>query len=53
MDEATGLCVGCFRTLDEIASWANLPNPTKREILMRVEARRDVAGPTATDKKNA
>ena len=53
MDEASGFCAGCFRTLDEIAGWANLPNPAKREILMRIETRRDIAGQPAAAKQGA
>ena len=40
-------------TLDEIAGWASLPNPAKREILVRVDARRNTAGQVASDKQNA
>ncbi len=29
MDSASGLCRGCFRTLDEIAGWANADDPTR------------------------
>ncbi|MCO5730041.1 DUF1289 domain-containing protein [Rhizobium sp. SSA_523] len=33
IDTATGLCVGCGRTRDEIASWASLA-PEERAALM-------------------
>lgn len=42
MDECTGFCAGCLRTLDEIAGWGSLPNAAKREILIRVGARREL-----------
>lgn len=32
MDAASGLCEGCFRTLDEIAGWGLLPEPGRRAI---------------------
>ena len=40
IDECSGLCVGCLRTLDEIATWGTLQNAGKREILLKLEARR-------------
>ena len=48
------LCVGCFRTLDEIARWANIGDDDKRLILAAVALRRSKldagpAGKTATD----
>lgn len=41
MDEATGWCTGCLRTLDEIATWGSLANDGKRAVLARLPARRD------------
>ena len=38
-----GLCAGCFRTIDEIARWANSGDADKRLILAAVAQRR--AGP--------
>lgn len=35
-----GLCAGCFRTLDEIACWANVGDDDKRLILATVAQRR-------------
>lgn len=40
IDECTGFCAGCFRTLDEIAGWGDLSETDKRAILIRVDARR-------------
>lgn len=40
MDEQTGLCAGCLRTLDEIASWGQASNARRLEILQHVEQRR-------------
>lgn len=32
VDPATGLCVGCRRTLDEIAGWASFSDDQRRAI---------------------
>jgi predicted Fe-S protein YdhL (DUF1289 family) len=32
MDESTGWCAGCLRTIDEIAAWAALDDESRREI---------------------
>ena len=40
MDEASGLCVGCLRTLDEIALWSALDDADKRMVLQQAESRR-------------
>ena len=32
MDAATGWCEGCFRTLDEIASWGMASDEEKRAV---------------------
>lgn len=39
MDEATGLCQGCLRTLDEIGLWGNADDAFKRVVWARIEAR--------------
>jgi predicted Fe-S protein YdhL (DUF1289 family) len=39
MSPKTGLCVGCLRTIDEIANWSILPDDDKLKILQLVEAR--------------
>ena len=40
-----GLCVGCFRTLDEIACWADAGDDDKRLILAAVARRKALARP--------
>lgn len=40
MNAETGLCVGCARTLDEIARWSQAPDAEKRLILAQLPARR-------------
>ena len=32
MDAATGICVGCYRTLDEIAAWSRASEDEKRAV---------------------
>lgn len=39
MDACTGLCEGCFRTIEEITAWSRADDATKREILERVAER--------------
>ncbi len=40
LDEHTGYCIGCSRTLDEIAFWSDSTEFEKREILKQLPARR-------------
>lgn len=35
-----GLCIGCARTLDEIACWGAMDEPARREIIAALPARR-------------
>lgn len=39
MDEATGLCAGCFRTLDELRQWSTLDDAGKRVVWAQIESR--------------
>ena len=43
MDPARGFCIGCFRTLDEIAAWSVLDADAKRAVLAALPARARVA----------
>ena len=40
MDAASGLCQGCFRTLDEITAWSRLDDPARGAILVSIASRR-------------
>ena len=40
MNPQTGLCEGCYRTLDEIAAWSGMSAEEKRAVLDRLPARR-------------
>jgi hypothetical protein len=41
VDASTGLCVGCGRTLDEIAAWSTLDDDGKRAVWSELPARRE------------
>ncbi len=44
MDEATGWCQGCARTLPEIAAWAGLDEADKRRVWALLPERRRLLG---------
>jgi len=55
MDEVTGLCEGCYRSIAEISAWANADDPQKTLILAAVAQRRErlemAVGPIAVPNK--
>jgi predicted Fe-S protein YdhL (DUF1289 family) len=51
MDEGTGWCLGCLRTLDEIAAWALLSDEAKQAIWTALRPRR-VEWARRTDRKD-
>jgi predicted Fe-S protein YdhL (DUF1289 family) len=40
IDEPTGLCAGCYRTLDEIAGWIDLSAAERRAVVANLALRR-------------
>ena len=40
VDGDSGLCLGCFRTLQEIAGWAGLPEAAREALMAELPARR-------------
>jgi predicted Fe-S protein YdhL (DUF1289 family) len=36
LDPATGICIGCGRTIEEIAAWPGLDDEQRRAILERL-----------------
>lgn len=40
MDETTGLCAGCLRTLAEIAAWSTMPEGDKRGVWRQIVTQR-------------
>lgn len=43
MHPKQGYCIGCLRTLDEIADWLDMQEEEKREVLARLDQRRKAA----------
>jgi len=44
MDPQRGLCLGCARTLDEIARWSSMSDAERHHVLAQLPGRRlDVA----------
>ena len=39
------VCIGCYRTANEIIEWFSAPNERKREILLSVNQRRAGSAP--------
>ena len=44
MDASSGLCLRCWRTLDEIGAWSVLDAHSKRAVLAAILERRARAG---------
>jgi predicted Fe-S protein YdhL (DUF1289 family) len=40
VDGESGLCVGCFRTLAEVASWGSLTDDERAEVMAALPDRR-------------
>ncbi len=45
LDPFEDVCVGCFRTADEIASWASYSDEQRRQIMGTLKERRATAKP--------
>lgn len=43
MDDRSGLCLGCYRTLDEIATWSALDDAGRQAVVELLESRRAAA----------
>ena len=44
MDEANGLCRGCYRTLDEVARWSVMRDAEKRVVIALLDTRKRKMG---------
>lgn len=44
MDDRTGWCLGCMRTIDEIAGWSVLDEAAKRRVCEALGTRREQFG---------
>ncbi len=48
IDPRTGLCEGCYRTLDEIAAWSAIDDAQKRAVREALRLRRRALRADAT-----
>jgi uncharacterized protein len=39
MDDSTGFCLGCYRTMDEIQQWWDLDNASKTSVVQKASER--------------
>lgn len=39
IDEPSGLCRGCLRTLEEIATWSTMAEETRRKVMATLSSR--------------
>ncbi len=53
MDPATGWCLGCRRTIDEIAAWSRLSDAERRAVWRQLDARRPAASASASKSATA
>jgi hypothetical protein len=44
IDRETRFCLGCWRTIEEIAHWARYGDPQRLEVLERLRERQGAAG---------
>lgn len=45
VDGQSGLCLGCYRKLSEIAGWTKLSEERRDEIILELPARRSLISP--------
>ena len=45
IEPATGYCVGCHRTIDEIADWGTMSDDRKRGVWQQIRQRRSALDP--------
>jgi predicted Fe-S protein YdhL (DUF1289 family) len=50
VDIFEGWCEGCYRTLDEIASWSSSSREEREAVLIRIQARKKERPPAAVPK---
>jgi len=53
MDDASGLCQGCLRTLPEIAAWGRADETAKRQMWAAIGARAKERLPSAASATGA
>ena len=47
LDVRTALCLGCGRTIDEIAAWGSMSAADRRRVIDELPARIEAARPSA------
>lgn len=47
MSETTGLCLGCYRTLDEIRGWWDMAPNLQKDLIKQLEEREKSHDPFA------
>ncbi|WP_313472444.1 DUF1289 domain-containing protein [Brevundimonas sp.] len=45
VDGASGLCLGCFRTLPEIATWSRMSDAERAKIMSELNGRQGLSDP--------
>jgi len=50
MDPRSGLCLGCGRTLDEIARWGSLSETERKRIMAELPQRREAGAPAGAER---
>lgn len=53
MDENSGLCLGCWRTIDEIVAWSSNSDDAKKKTLALIELRKDAAENASSSLSNS
>ena len=49
LDTRTGLCLGCGRTIEEIARWSTMSEAERRRIMTELAARKASGSATVTE----
>ena len=49
LDPQTQVCLGCFRTIDEIAAWGGASNAERAAIVAQLPMRRELFGRSSTE----
>ncbi len=48
-DKEKNLCLGCFRTLDEVANWWKFTKSEQREVFRKCQKRKEAAARKASN----
>jgi uncharacterized protein len=43
LDQESNLCIGCWRSLEEVAQWASADVDRRRDIVIQARSRREAA----------